>query len=442
MITRRILSITLIISLLLSSTNSFCAYSWQDLQEWTLKLFNVDKEAAQKFMPFAIFAVGAVAAGSLYYWMSKKYNIITQQPATPSQPTDVFPPSKNIKPEPRLAPTLRQLQVYSQSNPDGGGGASCGYQTLFRAMQVVKSKSEDEGKKDLNKTLMDSIPIAVYFGNPNNPGEWRKEIIARRKDQELKKTLHEKFISALSEGSDAKAKDLYKSALGFLEDIVVDISRDPKKNIEHYAFTDEDIQYYLKKSLEQLKNNENEKLISKLQDPNVINQYFDFEKMRKNVLSKYFLLNLPPLVQQINNSPELQDDFKGEWLSDGEVEYLWEHKRSDIVPKTAQCGFKAIANFDLVANPDYDPEVDEVGLYVKDKIKPSLNIKQQLFQVFALGTMRQGSDTSGSRGHWYPLVMHQNKEGRRHYYIMDSAGNNDRTKDTNAWKVINLIEKK
>lgn len=414
-------------ALLVLPVTSHYAYtiSWNEIREKITKFFSEDR--LQKIIPGAIMALGL--AGSLYYWWIRKGG-----GASVSKPSES---SEGESSEELVAPSLKQFTVYSQFNWDGGGAASCGYQTLLRGMQVVRAKSEGENDANIEKTLMDYSPIQVYFG-PG--GDWREKIIARRKDQELKKTLHLKLVSALNQNCDTKGKDLYKSALGFLEDIIVIISRNPQKSIKLYDFTDQAICDYLAQSLDELKNETNEALIEKLQLPEVISQCFDLEKMRKEVLSEDFILSLPQLIQKLNDDPDLQEDFEGEWLSDGEVEYIWNQDRSDIVPLNVNCGFKAIANFELVGNPDIPQEVDEVSMYIKEKIKPFLNTEWQAFVIFALGTMRQTGSTSGTRGHWYPLVMYQNKEGKRQYYIMDSAGNRDRTKDKNAWKIINLIE--
>jgi len=425
-------------SLLLLPVASYYGMSWKEKYAKFIK-----DDTVQKIMPVGVLALGLAAGGLYYYWMSSNSG------------GEVNKSGVNLK----------QLQVYSQFNSDGGGGASCGYQTLLRAMQVVKAKSEDERDEDLEKTLIDQSSIPVYFG-PD--GQWRKEIIARRKDQKLREIMHENFISTLMPNCDDiiiqlhgeeiyrkildnskknkieelgdKAKDLYKSALGFLEEIVVVISRDPRQNVQEYEFTDEAICNYLVKSLDQVKNETNDDLVLKLQLSESITRCFNLEEMRCKFLSRDFLMNLSTLMEKIYNMGEFREDFSGEWLSDGEVEYLWEENNNEIVPRDVQCGFKAIANFDLVGNKDIDPEFDEVAIYVKDNVKQFLNEKRQFFQVFALGTMRQGSDTSGSRGHWYPLVMHQNVEGNRQYYIMDSDSNSNRLKDMNAWKIINLIE--
>src|SRR5207244_5057658 len=234
--------------------------------------------------------------------------------------------------------------------------------------------------------------------------------------------------------------NLYKSSLGFLEDIMIARTKRPEYRVQPYDFTDEAIQKYIKKSLEKLKNKDNEALVTKLQDPEEINRHFNFDKMRENCLSNDFILTLPTIIDELNNDPNLQEDFSGEWLSDGELESLWENHRVDIIPMNVNCGFKAIANFDLVDNPEIPKEFDEVAVYIDGNVKPLLNTKQQMFQLFGLGTMRQTGEASGTRGHWYPLVMHQDLEGKRNYYIMDSAGNNRRTNDTNALKIVKLIE--
>jgi hypothetical protein len=428
---KRLIFFLLISSLLLLPVTSYYAVSWDDLKQKAQNFVN--KEAVDNVLPGLMVAIGIV--GGLYYYLTKKDDDDLEK----GQNTVIHKkdPLSLGSMAVQSSPDLEQLQVYCQFNDDGGGGASCGYQTLLRSMQVVKGKSENESDEALQKLLNDPIAIDLYFGKD---GEWRQAIIERRKEQELKKALHKKFILALNQGGDEKAKELYKSSLGFLEDIMVSISRSPEENIKQYDFTDEAICNYLLKSLEQLKNKKNEDLISKLQNVETINQYFNLKKMREEFFSQEFILQIPVLTKEINNRSDLQDDFLGEWLSDGEVEYLWQEKHGEIIPRNVTCGFKATANFEFVGNKKY-PDLDEVTPYIEDNMK-SLNEKQQFFTIFALGTMRQGSDTVGTRGHWYPLVMYQDSEGKRKYYIMDS-GSRDKTnrlRDINARKIINLIE--
>ncbi len=422
-----------------------------DINWWKEKMSQY-QETLQKTMPGALVALGV--AGAMYYWWTRKKG-----------GDDSGKGGENLIPKDLLkTPTLKQYQVYSQFNRDGGGAASCGYQTLLRGMQIVRAKNGNENDVDLEKTLMDSSTIAVYFG-PG--GEWREDIIAWRKNQELRKALHEKFLSVLAKNCDAivqarygsqvyepiiaalkskkltsdKARDLYASALGSLENIVMVIAKNPVELSNQYEFTDEAICDYLAKSLELFKNETNEGLIKILQQPEMISECFNLERMRKEFLSESFLFDLPQFIQIIYSNPDLSEDFAGDWLSDGELEYLWQEHRVDIVPLQVNCGFKAIGNFELVDNPQYPKEFDEVAVYVDEAIKPLLNKKRQMFQIFALGTMRQTGSSTGTRGHWYPLVMYQNQNGERSYYITDSLRNTDRTRDINAWKIINLIEK-
>lgn len=130
-----------------------------------------------------------------------------------------------------------------------------------------------------------------------------------------------------------------------------------------------------------------------------------------------------------------EDD--GDWLDDGELEYLWKNYKTDILSEQVECGFLAIPNFKILGT-----EHSLLEPYIRDEVRPFLNQRKKMFHIFALGTMEQLTGTIGTRGHWYPLVMYQNEEGKRHYYIMDSGswGATNRLKDVNAWKIINLIE--
>lgn len=415
-------------AVLLVPVTSHYAISVEEVKASVSKFFNFDEDTLKKVIPTI---VALTVIGGLYYWWKSRRGgdggekLKTQKPL--------------IGPE-KLS--LQQFEVYSQFGTGGGGAASCGYHTLLRGMQVIKGKYEHESDEALQEILVNFAPILAYISEGS---DWRNDIIARRKDQELKKVLHKNLITALTLQGDEKAIDLYKSALGFLEDIIIVNAKDPNYRIQPYDFTNEAIESYVKNSLNKLKNKDNEILVEKLQESNEIARYFDFDKMRKTCLSNDFILKLPVIIDTLNKRYDLQEDFRGEWLSDGELEYLWAEHRFDIIPTeiTVNCGFKAIANFELVDNPDVSKEFDEVAIYIDENVKPVLNKKQQMFQLFGLGTMRQTGEKTGTRGHWYPLVMYQDQEGKRQYYITDSASadNRNRTQDTNAWKIINLIEK-
>jgi len=433
---------------LLGSVTSHYAITMNEIKDKISQYFNFSEDSLKKVIPAAI--VAFIFAGGLYYWWKGKRDggeggIIKTIPVEEEKLIEAEKPLLSLSEERKpliksKIPSLTQLDVYSQMVKNtGGGAASCGYQTLLRGMQVIKAKNENDSDEDLHKILNNFDTIAVYFGDN---GEWRQDIITRRKNQELKKLLHEKLLIAFIPHGDDKIIQLYKSSLGFLEDVIIVRAKDPNAKFMPYDFTDDAIQNYLKKGLDQLRNESNEILIDKIEEPNEIAQYFNFETIRQMCLSEDFILTIPTLINELNNRKDLQEDFRGEWLSDGELEYLWEEHRHDIIPVNVNCGFKAVANFQLVDNPDIPKEFDEVAVYIDQNIKDLLNKTQQMFQLFALGTMRQTGEKSGTRGHWYPLVMYQNKKGERDYYIMDSYDNHDRTdKNDNAWKIINLIEK-
>jgi len=452
---KRNVSLLLAVLLLLSSAISFSEYSGQNWnwREWSQRFFKIDKETAEKFMPFAIFSLGLLTAGSLYYWMKKKGQDTTSQPTKPTTITDSATVSV-----PKTSIILQQFKVYSQFNHDGGGGASCGYHSLLRSMQVVNALGTDQNMSKLQEDLMNSKIIQTYFGEN---GIWRKDIIAKRKQEEFKKELHIKLVTGLRKNTqqeslynqfriqmnfkdyddfNSKVINLYKSSLGFIENWIVRILSEPEMSTLSYDFTNDGIRGYISKGLLNLRNKENENLVAELQEDKTIDVYFDYDEIRKNVLSENWVVKLRNLWNEILANPQFASDFRGEWLSDGEVEHIWEYHKKDILEENIfpenVCKFKAIANFDSIGMEDFD----EVTPYIKENIKPDLNQKKQLFGVFALGTMRQIGETQGTRGHWYSLVMHQDWDGNRKYYVMDSANNTDRTQDKNALKIIDLIE--
>jgi hypothetical protein len=168
--------------------------------------------------------------------------------------------------------------------------------------------------------------------------------------------------------------------------------------------------------------NENDENLQKtLKSSDLIDQYFG-----KNGTWRQAIIQRKP-----------DDDRRGDWIDDGDLEYLWKNYRNDILNQEINCGFFAMPNFSLIGT-----EYSELEPYIKDEVRPFLNQLREMFYIFALGTMDQIGDVGRTEGHWYPLVMHQNSEGKRQYYITDSGSWNktNRLEDVNASKLINLIE--
>lgn len=420
-----VLLVTFFIATQPITSNAFSWDSWRNVAAAPLESITnyFDKETLNKLVPLAIIA-GLVG---LYYLMRKKTNL---------RGVDYY--YRWVVNQPEILATLSQLPVYSQINDDGGGGASCGYQTLLRSMQIVAAKINNESNELLKKTLMDQSTIAWYFGSSES--KWRREIIKKRKNDEIKKLLHKKLLLGLkSDGAVrdydkktiSKIKELYRSSLGLIEDTILTKINDSTQLEFPYEFTDKEIKKFIKKSVPEPEG-EYAYLGEKIKTDQMIHDFFDFDVMRNELLAKDSILQLQPIIEDIKNKEEL-----GEWLNDGEMEFLWKKNKHEIIPMTAICEFKAISNFNFIGQEGFD----EVTSYIAENIRPKLLSKEPFFQIFAIGTMTQYTDTSGSQGHWYPLVMQHKTDGTRSYFVTDSLGNGDRTHDERVLALIGMIEK-
>src|SRR5205085_7127452 len=185
---KKFLSLTLLF-LLFSSEISICSWSWwESIVKAPLQSIaqSIDKETAKKLFPLVLLA----SVIGFYYWMSKKGKNSDEeggrvslpissllQPQIPSISPIIPVPNVPVVTSPMttaaaiyvpkepLQPTvstttpiishissevsghkkpqdlLTQYRVYSQTESNGGGPASCGYHALFRSMQIVQSKS-------------------------------------------------------------------------------------------------------------------------------------------------------------------------------------------------------------------------------------------------------------------------------------------------------------
>jgi hypothetical protein len=168
-------------------------------------------------------------------------------------------------------------------------------------------------------------------------------------------------------------------------------------------------------------NESDEDLQEELQKPDLIEKYFGDDGIWR---------------QAIMQRSGLEDIDKGNWLDDEELLFLWKNYRSDFIPDNIECYFFTIPNFSRLGN-----ELSVLELYIKNKVQPVLHEKGQFFIIFALGAVDTIKEKERIEIRWYPLVMYQDKEGKRKYYIMDSYDNIDRTKRENIQKLIDLIEK-
>jgi|GEM_PF-3057916 len=427
-------SLSLVLAcVLLLPQNALCSWSWwQSIVDSPVKAIteSLDAEKFKRFLPLAVFAafVGVV------YWMSKKQKS-TDEITTVNEKREDVAADSSIRP----AYTLEQYPVYSQFAADGGEGASCGYHTLLRAMQIVQAKSKETSAADeeqLKEDLMSSVLIPIYFGSIES--DWRKKVIIERKKKALKNALHEKFLSVLQDGKDSKTVELYKSALGYLENIIMGLVDDVVAGNERYEFTDSAIKQYIRDGLEKLKNVENTDLINSLETSIIIQEHVNVPLTKQVIAGGESTIKPADMLKEISKKPDPEKRFEGDWLDDGELELLWNYekeKRSSLIPGDIVCDVKTIPNFNLIGQEGFD----ELTPFIEEKVK-NVWKNQPAFQVFALGTMRQTGETTGTAGHWYALVMDKDEKENYKYSITDSAGI-DRTKDKNALKVINIIER-
>lgn len=452
---KRLLSFLIVGSLLLLPVSSYYAMSLGERLKEKAKQYM--SEDTINILPGAVALVGLAAVGLYYYWTHNKSGDGSDIEVEENLIRSIVPLDYVWK-----KPT--QLQVYCQFDSGGGSAASCGYHALLRSMQLIQGKSQHMTDKDLEKVLMDSKIIEKYFGQD---GKWREEIIEKRKIEKFKNAWAGFFKSVIKENQlnrdDYELRiEKYKSALTWLKDDIIAKLENPEMKKEPYPFSLKDIELYIEEGLERSKRGSDiQQLLTDLQSRENINQYFDLQQMQENFFSKNDFIDLNELLQQVLNnlSFEGQKDLRGDWLTKEEIQYLWKHNKQNIISEEVLCGLSVIDDVGVIGlkvKVDvYDPnttnkiighkmvEVDDTISTFREELKK--NIRGEYFHVFALGDMRHARGNEElvmDEGHWYSLVMHQNEEDKREYYIMDSASRNNtnRRKDPAALKIIELLE--
>ncbi len=450
----RALPFILAASLLLLPTPQIHALSWDTVTSafsWAIEYISNNKRL-QELMPIAVFA-GAIGIMILLGRKSK-------QPVAKEEIMVGKSVCKGRKGKIKGAPVL-QPNVYNQFHSDGGGGASCGYQLLLRSCQIVKAISN--GDNDLQSQLEDHKVIQTYYGTGKSKVKWRLHILDGRSERRIKLYLSNKFEEGLrplkqcpneeiidpdddprndKENKGKKDPDrpkrhiweIYRSAMrGLIHNIVPALlnNETPKYDL----CTDESIIADLLIFIRV----DNENLNNYVRQKNKIRQYIDFKKLRQafDCTKRSSGITLKKIMNNIKTDPY---DKAGEWLDDGEVELLveFEKEAKGLLPrKNIKYGFTVIPEFNLIGKKD----VDTVTPFIQDELKKSLNKKGQYFHIFLAGTMKQKSGRSGTQGHWFPIILHKQKTGRREYIVTDSAGNHSRINDKRVKTLINMIEK-
>jgi len=486
---KRLLSFLLMFSLLILPVSRAYAWSWSDWQGMVQAPINfisqsVDKDIAKKLFPVLILATLA----ALYLFMGKKSSEKIEgdkNTIKDNKKEELFKKTTDVTTEESSweYDGLKQYRVYSQfSGERGGGGASCGYHTLLRAMQIVNAKSTGMSEQELEASLQDWRPINQYFAKGSterDSGEWRSIIWKNRILEELKKIIYPQMLGCLKQlsleefellmkkaGFDKpieKVNGLYASGLGAMRDHVAlyvnkgvlegdDYSEDfdkenYNKDFDKENIFNEDVIVVVGDMMRSIVAPEDRDLTDFLAKPEIIDIFIDIKKLATILTAQKI-----SLIEKTSKDDVAKDSNKcrGEWLSADEINYLWNYekeKRNEgrptlLVPTKKNkdaiwCGLVATDSFDYFGNQDLDTTTAHIESEVVPHLGPQ---KRPFFQIFGLGTM----SSKGSNGHWYPLVMHQDVDGALHWYITDSGGNRDRTKDLaeNARKIKMLVEQK
>jgi hypothetical protein len=137
------------------------------------------------------------------------------------------------------------------------------------------------------------------------------------------------------------------------------------------------------------------------------------------------------------------DDRNGDWLGSDELEFLWNKK---IMMRPDVCGFTAIDDFYWITpNIQHSYEQpkelkeDEIPLHkmirvIQEKLQTKAIRKTPYFHVFAMGDPYNQPEK-----HWFALVLYQDDDGDRKYFIADSK-NLLRIHDERVENLINAIE--
>lgn len=128
---------------------------------------------------------------------------------------------------------------------------------------------------------------------------------------------------------------------------------------------------------------------------------------------------------------------EGDWLSGIEIDYLMkENNDLGAYPHTTLDDIKQVKN-SAVFECDIAP--------VKKAMQDALQAGRDYLHQFFMGTMEQyagpNDEIRTTQGHWFTVVLHQDKNGKRKYVIAESLGNRSRINDDLVETLINALEK-
>jgi hypothetical protein len=156
-------------------------------------------------------------------------------------------------------------------------------------------------------------------------------------------------------------------------------------------------------------------------------------------------------VYALNNYKKFPPKEGNQWINDGEIRYLFDNHSCKIVGQgsdapTFMYRLSPIPDIPVlnktnkvqVGSEWIDVPASSTPQSVHDIFTEGIKQKQERCILFAMGTMSQNENHISNNGHWWTLIVHQNSEGIRTGYCMDSLSSVNRRND--AQQMMQYVE--
>ena len=314
----------------------------------------------------------------------------------------------------------RILWKEGQDRLIGGGGASCSYQAIKNAMNVIQATQTNNTDPNLENTIDISLANKLFGLSETN------EIILDKKEDGIWRNI---IIKNFRKGSVIKTS--LRKALNLVQYFLKEAEVE-ESNVSIYvaikrSFEDiyqEILDQYLKKNKTTLTINiTNQSVINTIKNQN--------PTFTDEIIKQYMLPDVTINIQQsIPIEPFFEgiasDTLQGEWLNEKEIKFLLEQK----IKKEIDSEFFNFSVFeesiealkqDIITSEEISPDMARVNQATINKrqqmIKTTFNKSTQNYiHAFILGGMSQASP----RGHWAALVVNI-INGKVQYLILDSS---------------------
>jgi len=392
---------------------------------------------------------------------------------------------------------LKQIYVANQFSAQGGGTASCGYQSFKNALYLIKALQDSESTENLETTLNDFNLINNLFGpiNKNSVGCWRTIIMQKRALAVFKNYLYHnlglKELNAIEENTyiqfptqecfpikKNKIRNAYATLLNnytqdaaksLIEGLTTQLIIHPDLFIEY-------IQDHLNtstiKNIDDFITRESSEVNNTLHDNVTCDDYDELPGLLYNYLSdiktieKYIdIKSITPFELSLDNTEQVFDFYNknnsnpsqldGDWLQEEEIYTLKKLENENNIQfiHDKRQGLLHNLDYELTIIEDVNDLTGSHGDSVNqevfqeiilksqkgiNKAKTALadNAKEKYIHAFIIGTATRYQST---HGHWFVLALYKH-DNMHEYIVMDSASNANRLYDERVKKIISLLE--